>query len=259
MRTTFVAIAILSLTAGTAYAQGGDRCRHEDERNQALDVAGANRLDLESGAGTLKVVGKSGLSRVVIRGKACASSADMLADIKLEASRSGGTIVVKANVDNDFNRSGWRNNQYARLDIVVEVPAGMAARIDDGSGSIDLENLGAVDIEDGSGEIVASNLAGVAVEDGSGEIMLSDIRGAVDIRDGSGRIELRDIDGAIVIRDSSGEIEIRGTRGNVRISDSSGSIDVADIGGDFVVTEDGSGGIDHSNVRGRVDIPRKRR
>lgn len=257
MRITFVGFALLALTAGTAYAQ--DRCRHEDERNQALDLAGATRLDVESGAGTLKIVGKSGLSRVVIRGKACASDADMLDDIKLESSRSGSTIVVKANVHNDFSSSRWRHNQYARLDIVIEVPAGLAADIQDGSGSIELENLGAVDIEDGSGEIDASNLAAVTIDDGSGAIKLSDIRGPIDIRDGSGRIDLQNIAGEVVIRDSSGEIDIRGTRGNVRIRDLSGSIDVADIGGDFVVTSDGSGGIDYANVRGRVDIPSKRR
>ena len=83
--------------------------------------------------------------------------------------------------------------------------------------------------------------------------------GRVTIEDGSGEIELENVGGAIDIEDGSGEIEIRGARSGVRISDASGSIDVSDVAGDFVVTNDGSGSIDYDNVRGRVDIPRRKR
>jgi DUF4097 and DUF4098 domain-containing protein YvlB len=194
-----------------------------------------------------------------VRGKACASDADLLDEIELDVRREGGSIVVRANVRDSDRRRDWRNNEYARLDIVVEVPAGIAADIDDGSGELDLSNLGAVRINDGSGTISASDLASVRIEDGSGEINLSDISGAVDIEDGSGEIELRNIGGNIDIEDGSGEIDIRVARQGIRISDSSGGIDVADVGGDFVVDNDGSGGIAYDNVRGRVDIPRRKR
>ena len=40
--------------------------------------------------------------------------------------------------------------------------------------------------------------------------------------------------------------------------DGSGSIDVSDVGGDFAVEHDGSGGITHDGVRGTVRIPRRR-
>ncbi len=40
-------------------------------------------------------------------------------------------------------------------------------------------------------------------------------------------------------------------------SDGSGSIRVSNVGGDFVVEHDGSGGIDYDGVRGSIDLPRR--
>ena len=259
MRTILTSGLGIILFASIAGAQDADQCRHSADRSSNIAVSGARMLELESGSGSVEIVGKAGLTHVHIRGKACASSADLLEETKLEVSREGGSIVVRANVRDGKNNFSWRNNEYARLDIIVEVPAGIAAEIRDGSGSLDISHLGAVRIDDGSGEITASDITSLQIEDGSGEIRVSDVSGAVDIEDGSGEIELRNIGGNIDIEDGSGEIDIRVARQGIRISDSSGSIDVADVGGDFVVANDGSGGIDYDNVRGRVDIPRKKR
>ncbi len=260
MQVVLLTALLIGSSALPLLAQRDGECRHEAERSATVDASGARRLVIGAGSGSLKIEGKAGLTSVRIRGRACASSADLLEDIELTARRSGQDVLVEANERR--NESGWsfRGNQYARLDVVVEVPAGMAAEIDDGSGSMDLSNLGSVTIEDGSGEIVADNLNGdVEIDDGSGEIRLVNVTGAVRIDDGSGEITLHNVGGAVDIDDSSGEIDIRTARSNVRISDSSGSIDVSDVGGDFVVTNDSSGEIDYENVKGRVDIPRRRR
>jgi hypothetical protein len=261
MRLLLYGTLACAVWASPANAQNFNQCEHSADRSATLDASSARLLELEAGSGSLKIEGKPGLNRVIIRGKACASSADLLEDIGLETSREGSSVVVRANVRDrdDWSQHNWRNNAYARLDVVVEVPAGMAAEIEDGSGEIDLSNLGAVRIKDGSGSIVANDLASARIEDGSGEIRLVDIRGAVDIEDGSGEIELANIDGLVEIEDGSGEITVRASKNSVRISDSSGSISVRDIAGDFIVDHDGSGGIDYDNVRGRVDIPRRRR
>lgn len=259
MRILFPGAVALALATTPAIAQDRDNCRHEAQRSLNLDAAGARLLAIDAGSGSLKVEGRQGLNRVVIRGRACASDADYLDDIKLEGSRDGNSIVVRANV-RDWNFSGFHTgNQYARLDVVMEVPLGVNVNIDDGSGEIDLRNLGDVDIDDGSGEIIGDGLGAVRIDDGSGEIRLVDVRGRVDIKDGSGEINLRNVAGAIDIDDGSGEIDVRTAKSGIRISDSSGSISVADVAGDFVVDEDGSGGIDYDNVRGHIDIPRRRR
>lgn len=260
MQAAFVASLLLAVSAAPAFAQYDD-CRHEAQRNTTLDLNDARRLVVDAGSGSLKIVGRPGLSHVRVRGRACASSADLLEDITLRSRRSGGDIVIEANVNRDRRNQGWnhRENHYARLDVEIEVPARMVAEIHDGSGSIDLSNLGAVVIEDGSGDIVANDLNGdVDIEDGSGGIRLVDVAGRVQIDDGSGEITLHNVGGLIDIDDSSGEINIRVARNTVRISDSSGSIDVSDVAGDLIVDDDSSGGIDYDNVKGRVDIPRSK-
>ena len=252
------AIALAALSAPAAVTAQHE-CRHEADRSANLDASGVRLLELAAGSGSLKIEGKAGLNRIVIRGKACASDADLLEEIQLETRREGSSMVVRANIRDDRFQRNWRENTYARLDVVIEVPAGLAAEIEDGSGEIDLRNLGALRLKDGSGSIVADNLAAAEIEDGSGNIRLVDVAGAVEIEDGSGAVELTNIGGLVEIEDGSGEIEIRGVRNSVRITDGSGAISVRDIAGDFTVDDDGSGSIDYDDVRGRVDIPRKRR
>ena len=258
MRHIVYATLLLTVAASAAHAQVWNDCKYSEERSATVEAGGAQLLDLDAGAGLLKIEGKAGITSVQIRGKACASDKELLQEIKLEARREGSTVRVKANVqDHDFSFGSMRN-EYARLDVVIEVPLGMAARIDDGSGDMELAGLGDTEIDDGSGGIVASNLASAHINDGSGEIDLTNIRGRVDIDDGSGGIELHDIAGDITIDDGSGEIEVRDAHTNVRISDSSGSINVANVGGNFIVTDDGSGSIDYDNVKGRVELPAPR-
>ena len=261
MQHTLLTASLLAAVAAPALSQSYDDyndCRFEAQRTENVDARGARTLMLKAGAGSLKIEGKAGLDRVVIRGRACASEARLLDEIELRADRSGSSVTVESMQ----REGGWNfvNNGYARLDLVIEVPARLAADITDGSGSIELVNLGEVELTDGSGEIKANQLHGnIRIHDGSGSITLRDVAGGVEIRDGSGSIDLRDVAGMIDVKDGSGEVEISGARNSVRISDSSGSIGVRDIAGDFVVERDGSGGIDYANVRGRVDIPRRRR
>lgn len=257
MHSTLLAATLLLGAAQSALAQSSDQCRHEAQRTADIDASGASLLAIKAGAGSLRIEGKAGLDRVVIRGRACASDARLLEEIQLRAERRGSDVVVEA-----MQRiEGWSftGRRYASLDLVIEVPARMAARIDDGSGSIDITDLGAVDITDGSGEITGRDLHGdVRIKDGSGGITLTDLAGGVNIDDGSGSIELRGIGGLIEIKDGSGEIDVRTARNSVRISDGSGGIEVADVDGDFIVTRSGSGGIGYNNVKGRIDIPDRR-
>jgi hypothetical protein len=258
MQATLIAAALIAAAATPLLAQ--DDCRHEAQRATTVDARNARRLFVEAGSGSLTVVGKPGVTAVTVRGRACASSAELLQEIELRGQRDGDAVVVESNVRRDRRNGFSHDNEYARLDVVLEVPANIATEINDGSGSMELSHLGATRIKDGSGEIVADNLNGdVNIDDGSGEIRLVDIAGRVDIEDGSGEISLRNIGGLIDIEDGSGEIDIRGARSSVRISDSSGSIEVADVAGDFIVDDDGSGGIDYDNVRGKVDVPRRKR
>lgn len=233
----------------------GEECRYSEPREASADVAGATRVVVTAGSGRLEVVGVAGLRQARVRGKACASDRGLLSDIRLTATRNGNELRIRAN-DQDHN---FRNREYARLDVVIEVPAGMDADIEDGSGELDLMGLGGVVLTDGSGSISGEDLGGIDIEDGSGEIVLRNIKGDVRIEDGSGEIDLRNVQGKVDIRDGSGEITLLKVLRDVLISDSSGGIEVDDVGGSFTVRNDSSGSISHHAVKGAVDVPSKKR
>lgn len=231
-------------------------CEYQEQRQAVLDVDGAKELFIDASAGFLKVIGSNNLSEVVVEGVACASRASDLADIQLETRRRGDRLVIEVDLP-DFNW-GWDHN--VSLDLTVRVPSDLALDIEDGSGFIDLREVGTTRIRDGSGEIEVDTVFGdLTIEDGSGEIDIRNVRGKVRIdEDGSGSIQISGVEGDVEIEeDGSGSITIRDVVGSVRVNeDGSGSIRAVGITGDFTVDRDGSGGISFDSVGGRVSLPR---
>jgi hypothetical protein len=239
---------------------GQSSCEFEEELTFDVGVGSGDVLRVYAGSGSLEVVGVDGLGQVRAVARACASHREFLEELDLTAEMEGSALVVRTHYP-DFRGTGGWNNRYARLDLRMEVPGGMVADIQDSSGGIRVEGLGALTIQDGSGEIEAIDIAGaVEIDDSSGEVDLRNVTGDVVIDDGSGEINVIDMRGDLIIEDGSGEIDVEGVEGSVRvIRDGSGSIAVEDVSGDFIVERDGSGSIRHSGVSGRVDIPRKGR
>ncbi len=233
-----------------------DECRYTATREATVDAAAASRLSVSAGSGRLRVEGKPGLRQARLRGTACASDRALLEEIQLSATRSGGEVRVHANDDD----KDLRNREYARLDLVIEVPENLATEIEDSSGDIEVFGLGPLQIIDGSGGIMADDIRGsLTIEDGSGEIKVTGVRGDVKIQDGSGEIDVFDVSGTVDIRDGSGEIMASKITRDLFISDSSGSIEVDDVGGAFTVRNDSSGAVDYRGVRGTVRVPEKAR
>ena len=261
-----VVVFILILPRG-ASAQG---CEHEAQRTASAASAGVERVRIIAHAGSLEVTGRGGASQVAARGRACASEADDLAELVIRVHREGATLVVEATHPDDDNSS---RNDYAYLDLIVDLPQGMpvsiedgsgdmtvtgvgAARVNDGSGDIRLRDIaGALDVNDGSGEITIANVSGsVDIEDGSGNIEISTARGDVEVNDGSGNVTADEIGGSVRVDDGSGEIRLTDVVRSVTVDDGSGSIRVERIGGDFTVDEAGSGDVSYDDVTGRVRI-----
>ncbi|HEX6201498.1 MAG TPA: hypothetical protein VF100_00765 [Thermoanaerobaculia bacterium] len=228
-----------------------DDCSVEEPRNATLDAAGATRLEIDAGAGSLAVSSAPGAGAVTVRGTACAPDAERLAGVELVTERRGDTLFVEAVFAEDVR--GQR-----RLDLVIEVPASLAVAIDDGSGPIDVRGVASLSIDDGSGEIEVRGVAGdVDIEDGSGAITVGDVGGSLRLDDGSGGIDVADVQGDVRIDDDgSGGIEIRGVGGSVEIGeDGSGGIVARGVGGDFTLHRDGSGTVD-VEADGKVTLPR---
>lgn len=244
----------------SASAQGqDDYCDFEAERSGVVEAAGAERLDLVALAGPLVIEGRPGLTEVRVTGRACASSQELLDGIELVAERRQSDVrveVVMAESLERLTRLFGRNN-YAWLELVVEVPEGMAAAVKDSSGSIEIRGVGDLTLRDGSGSVDIAGADGdVDINDGSGSLVVRDVSGSLQIHDGSGSIDVTDVGGSVEIRDGSGSVMVRNVGGSVSLADGSGSIETTEVEGDVTVTVDGSGSIYAANVVGDFVVER---
>ncbi len=245
---------IIALLA-TGAASADDYCKFERmiERSLPADEA----LTIEAGAGSLRITGDSSTNTISVRGRACASSQRLLDDIELRLD-PGRVAELETLLP---ETSSWFNGRrYASLSLELVVPQALALDIADGSGSIELTDVGSTDMNDGSGSVDIRGVFGdLLLNDGSGSITIRDVEGNVMIdSDGSGSITIVDVrDDVGIGSDGSGSISIRQVGGDVNIgNDGSGSINVNQIAGNFKVRSDGSGSIDFSQVDGELDLPR---
>lgn len=240
-----------------AHLSHSGACAYQAERRGSVPADASETLRLKAGAGQLQVVGKEGLTEVKVVALACASDRDALEQLQVSAVRRGDRVVLQTHYP-DFRGLHFGGDHVARLDLTVEIPMGMAADIEDSSGSMDVSGTGSLSIRDGSGSMSVHGIHGpVTIADGSGGIDVADVDGALDIQDGSGGIAIRDVTGSVRMDDGSGGIEVSGAGSDVVVEhDGSGSIDVRDVHGDFAVLHDGSGSVRYARVDGKVSVPR---
>jgi DUF4097 and DUF4098 domain-containing protein YvlB len=212
---------------------------YREVRDLAVSADGAGRFTIDVGAGSLDVRGVAGQDRIEVRATIVVEDADeddatafIEERVQLSLERDGDTIRLVTDVTQPKVR--WASS--GRVDVEVTTPAGLPLRIDDGSGSIDIEDV----------------VADIVIDDGSGSI---DVRNAGNVRidDGSGSIDIADVAGDVYVNDGSGGITIEGVGGTVTIDDGSGSISVRNVGRDLVIIEAGSGSVSFSGIRGTVE------
>jgi hypothetical protein len=256
MMTVARPLLLAALTVGSALAAAANldaQCDVRRELERELDAADISGVLVSAEAGSLQVTGTAGTT-VRVTGVVCASDEELADQALLVVEPRRGAAWIEADLpDGD----GFWRRDYVRMDLTIEMPSALAADIRDGSGETVVTGIAGVRIDDGSGSIEVEDIEGqVEIDDGSGEVRIRRA-GAVEIEDGSGGIEIAAIQGDVhVIEDGSGEMDIREVRGSVRIDDDgSGSIFVADVEGDLVVEEDGSGSLRYRDVRGQVRVP----
>jgi DUF4097 and DUF4098 domain-containing protein YvlB len=229
-----VVLAVLSV------ASLGSLAAFETTKSLTLSTQDVRRIEIRAGAGSLTVSGREGLAAIEVKAEVVARHVrdeDMdtfLKDrVELTLEKRGDAAVLVSRVRDRFRLFSF--DEGAVINLTVLVPKDMPLAIDDGSGSIVVEDLAAVRIDDGSGSIRVDRIAGeVAIDDGSGGIEINDVTGNVSVDDGSG------------------EIRIRRVGGSVTVDDGSGSIDIADVEKDVRLVRTGSGGVEVSNVKGQV-------
>lgn len=252
LRTPTLAASLL-LLSGCAFAWGDD-CAHRADRSLDVDADGLAALELQTRAGDLTVEGDVGITRIELRGKACASSADLLAQIQFSPQRSGNRQSVTTVMP---ETGGW--NERASMDLVVRMPARLHMKLQDSSGDVRVRGIASLDASDSSGDLNAEAIAGdVSLRDSSGDLNINAIAGTVTvINDSSGDMSIGDVRGDVVVQnDSSGDIHLEQIAGSARVmNDSSGDIAARDIGRDFTVDRDSSGQIRTRDVHGKLSLP----
>lgn len=251
MKKAPVFVSLLVLLAFSAFG-------FEKIQNLNLSTEGIGKLEITAGAGFLKVSGREGSGAVEVKAEIFVSGIgdkdmdDYIKDhIKLELRKVGGTAVLVSSV-REHGFFFFHGNP--RIDLTVTVPKTLSLKIDDGSGELSVNDIAAgVRIKDGSGSLRVEKIAGnLWVDDGSGELVVDGVEGNVEIIDGSGETEVRNVTGDLSIDDGSGGITLSKIGGNVTVDDGSGSLHIDDIGRDVYLRHKGSGGVDITNVRGKV-------
>ena len=270
----FIVCFILGLLAANTYAF---ECQYKAERPLDIDPAGLRALVLRLDSSDARVRGVSGLARVEVRGKACASREDWLADLTVEQKREGDRVVITTNQHHE-NTISLFHSSYAFIDLEVRIPASLALQIQSNSGDADVADISTLDFAAHSGDLTVDHIAGtVSAEVGSGDIKADDIGGLDLRRSGSGDVRARRVHGDVRIGNvgsgdlafedvsksvrinsvGSGDVGVHGAGGDVVIdSIGSGDVTAADVGGDFVVKAAGSSDIHHHSVKGKVSVPR---
>ncbi|HVR40316.1 MAG TPA: hypothetical protein VMU84_14565 [Thermoanaerobaculia bacterium] len=256
MQKTAVVAGALLLAASGARAGWLSGCDESAPRHVVTPASGITRVVVEARAGSLEIRGQRGLSQITADGTACSSDRDFLKKIDLRLSRSGSELHVDVLIP---DHGGFFGNNEARLDLTVNVPAGIPMEIHDSSGWMKVSDIGAATINDSSGEMEVRNVQGnLTVHDSSGEVDIDGVSGDVTIDDSSGAMTIARVSGTVHVEDDgSGSIDIRDVKRDVTIDDDgSGSVRVADVTGNFTLRMKGSGDVDYLRVGGRVSVPR---
>jgi DUF4097 and DUF4098 domain-containing protein YvlB len=234
MRRPVLVAALVVAVAPSLHAQW-----YSEDRTATVDAAGIRVVRIEAKAGELRVTGRRGVSDVVVRARARANEERYLGDIRMVAERRGDVVRVAADLPDIEWRSAWRNVERA-LDLVIEIPEGVAVEITDTSGDVELSGTGDVELDDNSGDVTIDGVIGnVRLSDGSGEVVVRDVSGSVTVvDDGSGDLSATDIRGSVLVQE-----------------DGSGDITVRRVGGSFTVRSGGSGSIRSYDVQGNVSVP----
>lgn len=219
---------------------GSSALSFQKVKNLSLSAEGIEKLEIDCGAGFLKVYGIESLreievtAEIVVEGKNEKRAQEFISEnVKLDLEKRGSKAVLVSKIKQGFSLFSFRKKV---INLTVNVPKNIDLDIDDSSGAMNIESIiGQVDIDDSSGSIHVEN-----------------IRGNVTIDDSSGGIDVEDVSGYISIDDSSGSIYITNIGENVTLSDGSGSINIDGVGGDVILKEDGSGKVKIRNVKGKI-------
>ncbi len=221
-------LILITLGLGaTALSYANQKLSFDKELTQ--NASSIETLVIDSGSGSLSVIGAD-VDEVSVQATIHSKKYDNLEELKqvfnedmiFSLDQKGSKIILKS-----IQAKKIFSNPNIAIDLKVTVPNSLNLNIDDGSGSMNIDNI----------------LGNVEIDDGSGSMTISNLGSHLKVDDGSGSLDIDNVSGDIVIDDGSGSVVIKSVSGNVTIDDGSGSITVSDLTGEFKLIDGGSGSI----------------
>ncbi|TKB54770.1 DUF4097 family beta strand repeat-containing protein [Ferrimonas aestuarii] len=257
MKTVMTLCSVAALVAAASFSlSAAERCYQGQPQSQTLtlEAGSVSMLDIEAGAGTMTVEGVSG-SHIEVVGKLHVGDPD---SYRFELLKKGSKAVLKAYIEEGGSCSG---SESPFIDIAIRVPRSLDLEISDGSGDINVSNIGGeLSVADGSGHIRIADVDGeVSVDDGSGNIELANIGAEVEVNDGSGHIVINGVNAGVEINDGSGNIDLQRIQRFAEINDGSGHIRISDLTAGSarspkIEINDGSGDIEINRAEAWVSV-----
>ena len=254
-----IAVAVSSV-AGTAQAR-----RFVRESRRTVPLSQLVRLHVQNATGRTVVVGREDredalivVSRVVHARGADQASARFEA-LRVEVAPEGNALhVVVHRPDRIARRGLWailRGDRGAWVDLTIEVPRRMAARVRSSSGDVRISDLdGAVTVTTTSGDASIRNVGGpVRIDATSGDVEVHEGAGPVRVSSTSGNVLLTGVAGDVVVDATSGDVEVHEGAGPVRVNSTSGDVRVETVAGDVRV-ETSSGDVQLRDLHGGLDV-----
>lgn len=250
---------LIALAFAPGLAAAAEECRHQEPRTLTLDLKGVDSVSIQLRNHDLRLRGTAPGSGGAVRGRACASSAELLKDLTVTQRREGSKLLIDVGRPEGINLGGmFGRNRYAYLDLGMAFPKTLPVELDVGSGDADVDGVARLSARTGSGDLDVRRVAGrLDASVGSGDIEASDV-GALRIESvGSGDLKASNVRGDASIGSiGSGDAEIRDVDGSVEVgSIGSGDLTINNVRGDLRVRRVGSGDVSHSGVRGKVEVP----
>jgi hypothetical protein len=171
-------------------------------------------------------------------------SPEQAPDVRLTPGAGGVTLEATTS-------GGFPFGNAARVDYVVEVPAGVTVEAHSASGDTEITGLtGAVQAESASGELVLADLGGpVSARSASGDIRLTNLSGEARANAVSGEIQATNLARPREVTTVSGDITVAGVFADTTgIQSTSGDVDVR-------VAPASSARIDVTTTSGDIETP----
>ncbi len=138
MRSKFLFIALFFLCTSLIFP-------HEEVKNLKISSAGIELLEIECDAGFLEVVGHDALGNIEVKAEIILDSVNqekakdfIRKRVELTLEKRGNRSILISKIDSSHSIFSWGNRV---INLTVKVPKNIDLYVDDGSGSIKIENI----------------------------------------------------------------------------------------------------------------------